>query len=349
MALLRVGTDERALGDLAARHFADHGHRRFAYLRAPGHAYSVDREQGFKQALQSHGYSLEFVWPETGDTAHEDPWRSLYLRTDAAGRWLADLPKPIALLAANDVIAHFASAAAHLAGVGVPEQVAILGADNDIAVCESAHVPLSSIPTPSYRIGWTAVQLIEKAWSGTPLPSGPVLISPSEVVVRQSTDLLAIADHCLARAFRYIQDNADAPIFIGDVARHAGLSRRTMEDRFRKSIRRSPMEEVRRTRMERAKHLLLTTPMSVGRVAESTGYATQEYFCTQFRLATGFTPTQFRQQAAGLSDAAPFPTNDGTRSRRKEPPPSAGRKSPFVTSSAANRRKPGWPWSGRAE
>jgi LacI family transcriptional regulator len=298
--LPRVGVDEVALGRLAARHLLDRGHSCFAYLRAPGHAYSSDREAGFRKALQSEGHDLGYVWPvrKAGAKSEGRPWQSLYLNTEATGSWLAGLPRPAALLAANDVFAHFASAAALLAHVRVPEDLAILGADNDASICESAHVSLSSIPTPAQKIGWTAVKIIDDVLSGKPPPNSPVLIPPCEVVTRRSTDLVAIADAGMARALRRIADRSAERVSVRDLAREAGLSRRALEYRFHESLGRSPMAEVRRVRMERAKHLLLATSMPVYQVATSAGFSTQEHFCSQFKRETGMTPTQFRHRHA---------------------------------------------------
>jgi len=97
----------------------------------------------------------------------------------AAGKWLAELPKPVALLAANDVFAHFAAVGAVIAGIAVPEEIAILGVDNDTVLCQSTHVPLSSVAAPARRIGWVAAELLDKMIAGTPSPSGPVLIPPA--------------------------------------------------------------------------------------------------------------------------------------------------------------------------
>jgi LacI family transcriptional regulator len=190
----------------------------------------------------------------------------------------------------------------------VPEQVAVMGGDEDTLLCETCNPPLSGVALTSERIGYEAAALLDRLLHGGPRPTEPILIEPTRVVVRQSTDTLAITDPDLARAIAFIRVHAATAVRVSDVLREIAVSRSWLERRFQEVLGRSPAEEIRRVRLERTKQLLADTDLPVRQVATASGFASREYMAYAFKRATGLTPREFRRRTRGqfLRDLAKF-------------------------------------------
>jgi LacI family transcriptional regulator len=187
------------------------------------------------------------------------------------------------------------------AGLRVPEDVAVVGVDNDELICETSRVPLSSVAVSAERIGFEAASLLERMMKGEAVDVGPLCIPPQGVVVRQSSDVLAIEDENVADALRYIADNAHKPIGVEDVLDHLTISRRQLEKRFQTVLGRSPAAEIRRIRIEKAKHLMDSTNLPLSRIAERSGFHDVSFLGKSFRRETGMTPTQYRRRTRPTS------------------------------------------------
>ncbi|HEV7298443.1 MAG TPA: DNA-binding transcriptional regulator [Tepidisphaeraceae bacterium] len=281
-----VLVDHAAVAQMAVRDLVERGFRELAYVgfNAP---YSAAREAAFVEAAH-----------QGGRTAHV--WVSPTPDPDEAvlGQWLAQLPKPVGILGCNDQHAAHVVTAATRAGVAVPEQAAVLGVDNDELVNRMLRPTLSSIAVAGERIGYEAAALLDQVIQGKverspALP--PVIIAPVGVVTRQSTDVLAIADADVAAAVRFIREHAGDPIRVDDVLREVPASRRSLELRFRRVLGRSPLDEIVRVHVERAKHLLAETELPMPRVAVACGFRDASYMGVVFRKLTGQTPTSYRQ------------------------------------------------------
>lgn len=181
----------------------------------------------------------------------------------------------------------------------VPEQVAVMGGDEDTLLCETCNPPLSGVALTSERIGYEEASLLDRMLHGKPCPKEPILIEPTRVVVRQSTDTLAINDPDLAGAIAFIRIHATTSIQVSDVLRAVAVSRSWLERRFQEALGRSPAEEIRRVRIDRAKQLLADTEMPVPQVAVAAGFGSREYLAYAFKQATGLTPREFRQRVRG--------------------------------------------------
>ena len=181
--------------------------------------------------------------------------------------------------------------------VAVPEEVAIIGVDNDEILCELSAPPLSSVAPDTLRIGYDAAVLLDQMMAGGKPPAEPILIPPRGIVTRQSTDVLALDDRQLAVGLRFIRDHAFDPITIDEVAKMAGLCRRVFERRFVEKMGRSPKAEVIRLRLEKVKQLLTDTDLNLSQIAEKTGFNHGEYLHTVFSHKTGTTPGAFRRRA----------------------------------------------------
>jgi LacI family transcriptional regulator len=217
-------------------------------------------------------------------------------RAAAMGAWLASLPKPLAVFAANDLWGSELVQAAREVGLHVPDDVSILGVDNEELLCEISHPPLSSIRMGAEQIGRAAVVLLQRLLDGKAVGALPIpRVPPAGVVTRQSTDVLAVEDPDVAAAIRHIRRHAVEGLSVKQMLDALAVNRRTLERRFVSVLGHTPLEEIRRVRLERAK-LLLQTDMPIYDVAARSGFATPEYLATSFLRATGMTPTAFRRQ-----------------------------------------------------
>lgn len=290
----QVRVDHRQIGRLAARHLRDRGFRHFGFVGHPHHFYSTEREAGFRLALAREGRAVACY--------HEHPARSYRRRarmmvlSPGLQRWLRALPKPAGVFACHDVWGLQIVEACRLTGLRVPDDVAVIGVDNDDLLCELARPSLSSISVPAERIGFEAAAMLDRLLNGGRPRRTPLLVPPAGVVTRQSSDVLAVGDPDVTAAVRFIRARGHLPLSVEDVLRAVPVSRRALERRFRATLERGLGEEIRRAHLDRAKDLLATTVLTVAEVAEHAGFGSVHYLSRVFREATGQTPTAFRRQ-----------------------------------------------------
>ncbi|MCC6353461.1 MAG: DNA-binding transcriptional regulator [Verrucomicrobiae bacterium] len=289
-----VAADLRVAARLAVDHLLDQGFRNFGYFAPLGMSYVDAHHEGFTRALLARGHRCSVLVARRG--AGAIPW---HRRQRDLRAWLKSLPKPVAVLAWTSDRGRETLYACRALGLLVPEEVAVLSADEDILLCETSYPPLSAVALTSERIGYEAAALLDRLRKGARAPARPILIEPTRVVVRQSTNTLAVNDRKLAQAIGFIRNHATEPIQVGDILRAAPMSRSNLERRFREVLGRSPAGEIRRVRIERAKQLLADTDMSVPDVAEATGFQSREYLAHAFKRATGMTPREFRARVRG--------------------------------------------------
>ncbi|MDZ4686932.1 MAG: substrate-binding domain-containing protein [Planctomycetaceae bacterium] len=237
------------------------------------------------------------------DSFYEGPRSSFHQRgrllalQGALRHWLSALPKPVGVFAAHELRAWQVVEACRSSGLRVPDDVAVIGTDNDELLCELARPSLSSVPIPAERIGFEAAALLSKLMRGAKPPRRPKLFAPTRVNARQSSDVLAGADPEVTVAARFIRNHAHQPLSVDDVLRHVSISRRALEQRFRRVLDRGIGQEIRRVHLERAKELLATTLLSMADVAEQAGFSSMHYLSRVFRHDVGLTPSDFRRQA----------------------------------------------------
>ena len=294
----RILPDDVATGEVAARHFG-----------APWMLWSREREAGFRGEIErtfraraestgnaDHQSSFTFAsYGSVGDSvpaAFDGPNQR---RAAAMTTWLRSLPNPLALFVANDLWGFELLQAAREIGLAVPEDVAILGVDDEELLCEIAPPPLSSIRIGAEQIGRVAVSLLDELLRKKRKILDIPRVPPIEVVTRQSTDVLAVEDPDVAAALRHIRQHAVEGLSVKELLEAVPVNRRTLERRFVSVLGHTPLEEIRRIRLDRAK-VLLQTDLPIYDVARRCGFATPEYMATTFLQATGTTPTSYRRQ-----------------------------------------------------
>ena len=288
-----VTADLQAAAKLAIGHLLDQGFRHFAYYAPMALSFVEDHHHSFVQTLAESGYSCSLL-PAPGGKRPREGWQRHHKKLE---RWIRDLPKPVAVLTWTGRRGREVIYACRALGLSVPEQVAVLGADDDTLLCETCNPPLSGVALTSERIGFEAAALLDRLMQGGKPPSKPLLIEPARVIVRQSTDTLAIADEDLARAIAFIRVHAATPIQVCDILRAVAVSRRSLDRRFQQVLGRTPAEEIRRVHLERAKQLLADTDLPVPNVAAASGFRSREYLARFFKLETGLSPRQYRNRA----------------------------------------------------
>ncbi len=282
-------TDNAAIARVAVAHFAERGFENFAYCGKSEFLWSRDRGGAFAGAVRAAGFACHVFAEARRRAGGADS------ETDAISRWLAGLPHPVAVLACYDLRGQQVLDAARRAGLAVPEQVAVLGVDNDELLCALSPPPLSSIILNGRRTGWLGAAALDRLMSGKKVAAEREFIPPLGVATRQSTDTLAVADEQLSRALRFIRERACEGIGVTDILENAPMARRSLETRMKAVIGRTPNEEILRVKLVRARQLLATTDLSLGEVADRCGFRHSEYFSVVFKRESGVTPGDFRK------------------------------------------------------
>jgi len=288
----KVRPDNHGVGHMGAEHFLERGFKHFAFCGLT-ESWARERASGFMEALGLAGKSCNIL---EADYRMVDPkWDEE--QQDLIRAWLADLPRPLALMACNDLRALQVVSACQKAGYLVPNEIAILGANNDYLRCAFGNPPLSSVATDRQLAGYRAAEMLDRMmvagqWAG----SDDLRIDPIRVVVRHSTDVLAIEDRAMCAAIHYIRQFAYQGITADDVAKHVRVSRHVLERKFRHLLGRSAHEEIRNVQIARIKQLLIETDMPLKNIADLVGIAHTEYVNVIFSRYVGVTPGMFRRQ-----------------------------------------------------
>jgi LacI family transcriptional regulator, galactose operon repressor len=281
-----VETDDNAIAAVAVPHFVERGLRNLAFCSDPRFAWSAKRRTAFRGFAGAAGIvPHEFELSPTATAAGN---------RRALVDWLLDLPKPVGVLACYDIAGQEVLEAAKIAGFAVPDQVAVLGVDNDELICNLTSPPMSSIQPDAFGTGQMAASILDHIMSGEPGTSNVHLMTPLRIASRQSSDIFSVADPVVAKALGFIRDSAGRRVTVPQVLRHAGMSRRTLDTRFHTLLGRTIHDEILRVRMERVARLLITTDWTLPRIAEHLEFPHSEYMGVAFRRHTGVSPGRYR-------------------------------------------------------
>jgi LacI family transcriptional regulator len=300
-------TDSNACALMAVQHFLERGFKRLAFCGYVGINFSDQRQNHFADHCRSRGIECDIYSPKQERASGSDSEPDTIQR-ELAGElhdprlegWLQSLKKPIGVWGCNDVRARQVLAAATKVGIRVPDDIALLGVDDDEVVCEMTFPPLSSIEPNTHRIGFEGASQLAELMAGSKPKEAIRLIPPSRVAIRASSDIFSVEDPDVADALRFIRRRGCEAIGVADVVNATTVSRATLERRFREFLSRSPREEIERVRMERIRTLLAETSYSLEHIAELTGFGSAAHVVTAFRRHHSCTPGQYRiEQSPG--------------------------------------------------
>lgn len=305
-----VASDDRAVMRMAIDHLRERRFRHLAFCGFPGAPYSDRRRQYFAEiaaeltavsssssSIVTHCYDAQITEVAAGFRTTTAIETEGLLRDGALAAWLGALPKPVGIVACNDIRGQQILNVCREHNIAVPDAVSVVGVDNDEVLCELAGPRMTSVEQDTEQIGYQAAMLLQRMMNGETV-SEPEPIAPMRVVGRASTDVFALDDRVVAEALRYIRSHASDRIDVADVARHTGISRTSLERRMQRRLGRSPLAEINRVRLARVKQLLVETDYRLDEVARLAGFAYSEYMIAFFRQHTGQTPAQFRRAAS---------------------------------------------------
>lgn len=287
-----VETDDHAIARLAVQHFAERGLKNFAFCGDERFRWSKKRSQSFAAQVLAQGVQAHFFEMKSHGMRAMD-------RERLAG-WLQELPKPVGVLACYDIAGQEVLEACKMANLPVPDTVAVLGVDNDELMVNLTSPPLSSVQPDTSSTGYLAASLLARLMDGHQLEPGLRLIEPVRIIARQSSDILAVDDPLVAKALRYIRENAHTSIQVADVLQHVALSRRALDHRVLKTVGRTVHGEILRVRMGHVAEMLISTDRPLQQIAHRLDFAHSEYMGVAFKKVTGKSPGQYRRDANGL-------------------------------------------------
>jgi LacI family transcriptional regulator len=288
-----IGSDNPKVAEIGAQHLLERGYQHFAFCGFASEELKGFHTRGecFKSIIEGAGFSCD-VYSFARAARQTRSWER---DQQQLAKWISKLPKPAGIMSANDDLGFLVLDACQRTQVRVPDEVGVLGVDNDDFLCDLSVPKLSSIRINTEETGYRAAQFLDD-WMQTGIqPALGSGVPPKGLVVRESSDALATDDQPVIQAANYIRDNACNGIDVGDVIQQIGISRTSLESRFKKVLRHTMHEEIHRVRIERAKELLSDTDLPIKWIAQESGFKSPQYLTRMFRAATGATPADFRQ------------------------------------------------------
>jgi LacI family transcriptional regulator len=287
-----IRADSHNAGRIAAEHLLERGFASFGFCGYQGRIWSDRREKGFCERLELNQCSCDVY--QLARLAKALPWRREQPLVTA---WLRSLPKPVGIMACNDVRGRQVIEACLEAGLKVPDDVGVVGVDEDRLLCDLANPPLSSVVFNLERAGYQAAELLDGMMSGRVREPQRIMVEARWVIGRRSTDVVAAEDPHVASALRFIRDHFRQAITASDVVADARISRRSLEIRFQRAQKRSIREEIQHARLAWCKKLLVETNLSAEKIADASGFSSVSYMSDVFRRELGFAPAQYRRES----------------------------------------------------
>lgn len=293
-----IRTDSEAIARTGAAHLLERGFRRFAFCGFTDCGWSTARESGFADFLRKKGLPCFTYRMGSANWMHWHDWITVLDGEQLAmAKWLRSLPRPIGVMACNDICGRALLQACATAGLRVPDDIAVVGVDNDELMCELSNPPLSSIALNLEEAGHDAAALLDALMCGRSPRMRLVSVEPIHVVTRRSSDVVAQEDPVVVLALQTIRNCARRPIAVRQVVEKCGVSRRTLERRFYKAVGRSILSEITRCHLEQAKLLLTETTLPLSKVAALAGFGSLKTFRRIFRQRVGTTSALFRRES----------------------------------------------------
>jgi LacI family transcriptional regulator len=294
LGLPQIHSDHAAIARMAAAHLMDRGFRHFAYFGFPVFEWSVRRSEAFAHCVRAAGFTFhENPISSRASWGHQQASWQEEIRGVAA--WVKKLPKPLGMFAGNDTRGKQLLDSCRLARVAVPEEVAVIGVDNEVLACEMALPPLSSVIPDAFRVGYEGAAMLAQLMKGRPAPERMQYIPPLGVATRQSTDVTAIQDPRVASAMCFIREHACERIDVEDVVDHVLVSRTVLQHLFRQVLDKTILDAITDVRIQRVKQLLVETNMPLTAIAQRAGFSYDSYMSILFKQKTGRTPSSYRR------------------------------------------------------
>jgi LacI family transcriptional regulator len=288
-----VSPDYEAVGRMAAAHLMGRGFRQFGFLGFSRQRTVKAKRRAFEATVAAAGYPCSALLVPSGYASRASNWGLFNERLD---EWIDTWDLPIGVHVSYDILCRYLACACARKGVHVPREAALVGTHNEPVLCAHPEPSLTSIELGYERVGYQAAELLDQMMDGAPAPNAPILLEPTALVPRQSTDSLAVDDPLVAQALRFISEHGHERIQVSHVAAAAPTTRRTLERRFRAVLGRSVGEEVARLRVERAKRLLAESDTPIKRLASEAGFRDAMHMCNTFKRVEGITPSAYRRQ-----------------------------------------------------
>jgi LacI family transcriptional regulator len=285
-----IKTDSPSIARMASEHLIQKGFVNFAFCGFEHYEWSDERKIHFIRFNEEAGYRTHVYSSRESDKRHD--WENEQRRIC---EWVSALPKPVGMLTCNDDQGQHILEVCKRVGFRVPEDVAVIGVDNDPMICEIGDPPLSSIALDVETAGYEAAKLLDELITKKDMKGQQILVSPTHVVQRQSSDILAVNDPDVASAIRFIRENAKNKILVRDVVKNTRVSRRTLEQRFKKTVHKSVYDEIRQVRVEWISRLLIETDLPISHITSLFNFTDVEHISRYFKKEKGIGLREFRK------------------------------------------------------
>ncbi|RPJ79054.1 MAG: DNA-binding transcriptional regulator [Alphaproteobacteria bacterium] len=285
-----IKTDSYVIAKMAGEHLLERGLKNFAYCGFDNYDWSKERKLFFTRFIKGAGYKTHvYLTPEK---IKKNDWQN---ELQHVTKWVQDLPKPVGLFACNDDRGQHILEVCKSLNLKVPEEVAVIGVDNDPMICDLGDPPLTSIALNVESAGYEAAKLLDQLIDKNKVVGKQIMVTPSHIVQRQSTEILAVNDPEVASAILYIKNNAKNKILVKDVVKTTGVRRRTLEKRFQKTIHRSIYNEIRQVRVELISKLLIETDLTISQITSIFNFTDIEHISRYFKKEKGVGLREFRK------------------------------------------------------
>jgi LacI family transcriptional regulator len=290
----QVTNDDYQTGVTASHYLKELGSQNWGWCGVSGVRWARERLRGFIAGSlcpvsQVNAFNQSLGW-----------WRQLYEESEELDAWLAGLPRPIAIFCCNDLSAMKVELACQRLKISIPDEVMVLGVDNETLICELATPSISSIQPDCRMIGYEAASVLDGLLTGRATGRQSRKIAPLPVIERESTRYAHCSDEHVGHALRLIKREASYGLTAGEVAAESALSRRALEIRFKSERGRTILEEIQRQRLQEASRLLVHSTLTVTEVSQLSGFASEHRFYTLFKAAFSMTPLAYRNQRRQL-------------------------------------------------
>jgi LacI family transcriptional regulator len=277
---------------MVTEHLLERGFRHFAIYGIETEDYFEERCKNFVSAVSAAGFSCE-IYQQPGDREIPANWER---QQHHVAKWVLGLQKPVGVMTCTDQLGFWFLDACKRAGVAVPEEVAVVGCENDESLASMSVPPLSSVEFNAEKTGYEAAAILDRMMAGEAPTLKQTLIPPKGIVARQSSEIVAVEDRDIADALRYIRENAPYGLTVRNVLREIPMSRAALDQRMRCAIGRTVKAEILRVQLSQVKKLLAETDLSLSQIADRTGFRHPQYMAELFKKKCGKTPGAYRRE-----------------------------------------------------